>query len=237
MYGHGVGYSGFDFTYLLYILPGMLLAMAAQWYVKATVNRYLEVPTSGRRTGAQIAQELLDAAGIQGVTIERHAGFLSDHYDPSARAVRLSPDIHDGTSVAAAGIAAHEVGHVLQHHVGYRLMTVRQKLVGPSRIGSQLSYVVIVAGIGIHFAGLAWLGVALFGAVLLFELVTVPVEINASMRAGETLRRMNLVTGDEAAGVRKVLTAAAFTYIAAMIGTLMQLLYFVSILRRGSDRR
>ena len=232
MYGHGVGYSGFDFTYLLYILPGMLLAMAAQWYVKATVNRYLEVPTSGGRTGAQIAQQLLDAAGIRDVTIERHAGFLSDHYDPTARAVRLSPDIHDGTSVAAAGVAAHEVGHVIQHQVGYSLMTLRQKLVGPSRFGSQLSYGIIIAGIGIHIAGLAWIGVALFGAVLLFELVTVPVEINASMRAGEKLREMDLVTGEEAAGVRAVLTAAAFTYIAAMIGTLMQLLYFVSIIRR-----
>jgi Zn-dependent membrane protease YugP len=236
MYGTGYGSYGYDFTYLLYVLPGILLAMAAQWYVKSTVKRYLEVPTSGGRTGADVAKELLAASGIQDVIVERHAGFLSDHYDPSARAVRLSPDIHDGTSVAAAGVAAHEVGHVIQHAVGYKLMTLRQSLVGPSRIGSQLSYFVIFAGIGLHFAGLAWVGVALFGAVLLFELVTVPVEINASMRAGEKLREMGLVTPEEAGGVRAVLTAAALTYIAAMVSTLLQLLYFVSQIRR-SERR
>ena len=150
--------------------------------------------------------------------------------------VRLSPDIHDGTSISAAGVAAHEVGHAIQHASGYSLMWVRQKMVGPARIGSSLSQFVVFGGIALHFAGLAWLGVVLFGAVFVFELVTVPVEINASMRAGAKLTEMGLVTISESEGVRKVLTAAALTYIAAMISTLLTLLSFIARIR-NSERR
>ena len=152
----------------------------------------------------------------------------------------LSPDIHDGTSVAAAGVAAHEVGHAIHHATGYSLMWVRmwvrQKLVGPARIGSSLSQFVVIGGIALHFTQLAWLGVILFGAVFLFELVTVPVEINASMRAGAKLNELGLVTAAESEGVRKVLTAAALTYIAALISTLLTLLSFIMRIR-DSQRR
>jgi Zn-dependent membrane protease YugP len=230
------GMYGYDPTYLFYLLPGMLLAALAQWYVKSTVRRYMDEPTSGGRSGAQVAAQLLRAAGIHDVGVERHEGFLSDHYDPGARVVRLSPDVYEGTSIAAAGIAAHEVGHVIQHAVGYPLMSLRQSLVGPARFGSQLSYFVVMAGILLHVAGLAWFGVLLFGAVFAFELVTVPVEINASRRAGAKLRELGLVTAGEAEGVSAVLRAAAFTYIAAMVTTLLQLLYFISRVQREERR-
>jgi Zn-dependent membrane protease YugP len=226
-----MGY-GFDWSYLLWVAPGMILSLLASFYVRSTFARFARVATSGGRTGAEIAAQLLQRAGIHDVRIERIGGVLSDHYDPGAKVLRLSPDVHDGRSVSAAGVAAHEVGHAIQHSTGYALMGLRQRLVGPAKIGSQLSYFVIVGGILLHLSGLAWVGVILFGAVLAFEVVTVPVEINASWRAGKELVALGLVTPQESQGVRSVLSAAAFTYIAAMLTTLLTLLYFVSQLRR-----
>ena len=213
--------------YLLFIAPGLLLSIIASLYVRSTFNRYREVGTSRGRTGAQVAAELLHRAGVAGVTIEPVEGSLSDHYDPSARALRLSPDVFHGTSISAAGVAAHEAGHAIQHHAGYSLMGVRQTLVGPARLGSSLSYFIIAAGMVVNLTAVAWLGVALFAAVFLFELVTVPVEINASARARRALTDLGLVTADEARGVGKVLNAAALTYIAAMVTSLLTLLYYV----------
>lgn len=226
----------YDVTYLYYMVPGIVLGMLAQWYLKSTFARFREVRAMNRITGAEVAHRLLAASGVRDVAVERVGGFLSDHYDPSARAVRLSPDVHDGNSVAAFAVAAHEVGHVIQHQVGYQLMSLRQKLVGPARIGSQLAYFVVIGGIMLHFAGLAWFGVALFSAVLLFELVTVPVELNASARAADKLLQLGIVSPQEGEAVRSVLRAAAFTYIAGMIATALQLLYFISVVRRD-DRR
>ena len=227
----------FDYQYLLYVGPGMLLAMLASFWVRSTFAKYKNVPLSRGRTGADIAAELLNRAGVQGVRIERIGGVLSDHYAPGERVLRLSPDVHDGQSVSAAGVAAHEAGHAIQHASGYGLMRVRQSLVFPMRIGSQLSYFVIFGGMFLHLAGLAWIGVALFGGVLLFELVTVPVEIDASRRARKRLLEANLVTPQEAAGVSAVLTAAAFTYIAAVVTTLLTLLYFITQINNSSRRR
>jgi Zn-dependent membrane protease YugP len=228
-----MGYYGmFNFSYLLWVAPGMLLAALASFYVRSTFSKYSRVPTSGGRSGAEVAAELLQRAGVRNVRIERTGGFLGDHYDPTDQALRLSPDVYDGRSVSAAGVAAHEAGHAIQHAAGYPLIAVRQKLVGPARIGSQMSYFVIIAGILLHFAGLAWLGVILFGAVLLFEIVTVPVEIDASSRAKKRLVEAGLVTPSEASGVASVLNAAAFTYIAAVVTSLLTLLYFISQINR-----
>ena len=225
----------YDWTYLLYVGPGMLLAALASFLVKSTFNKYAQVPTSKGRTGAEIAAELLRRAGILDVRVEPVQGFLSDHYDPSAKVLRLSPEVYGGRTISAAGVAAHEAGHAIQHHVGYALMTVRQKLVMPARIGSQLSYFVIFGGMLLHLSGLAWFGVILFSAVFLFELVTVPVEINASRRAGQKLAELGIVTREESQGVRAVLSAAAFTYIAALVTTLLTLLYFISQINRRRD--
>jgi uncharacterized protein len=226
-YGYGM-----DYSYILWILPGMVLSLIATFLVKSTFSKYAKVPTSRGRTGAEIAAELLHRAGIVNVRVERSHGFLSDHYDPGAQALRLSPDVYDGRTISAAGVAAHEAGHAIQHHVGYGLMTLRQALVMPARIGSQLSYFVIVGGMALNWAGLAWVGVILFSAVFLFELVTVPVEINASSRARAQLVQLGVITPHEARGVGSVLNAAAFTYIAAMITTLLSLLYFITQLNR-----
>jgi Zn-dependent membrane protease YugP len=221
----------YDPTYLLYVLPGLLLSLAASWYVRSTFRRFSEVPLSRGLTGAEAAAAVLRSAGVHDVRIEPVQGFLSDHYDPSERVLRLSPDVFYGRSVSAAGVAAHEAGHAIQHAENYGLMSVRQALVMPARIGSQLSYIVIVIGLAMHALGLAWFGVMLFGGIFLFELVTLPVEIDASSRAKARLEAAGLVSRDDAEGVSRVLRAAALTYVAALVTTALQMLYFVTRIR------
>lgn len=217
----------FDPLYFIIIGPGILLALFATWRVKSTFNKYTEVPLSTGWTGARIAEEMLRRSGVQGVRIEEHEGWLSDHYDPGERVVRLSHDVFHGQSISAAGVAAHEAGHALQHAQGYGAMTVRQSLVLPANLGSSLSYIVIIVGFFVQMTALIWLGIALFGAVVLFQLVTLPVEFNASSRARVQLVQLGLVTREEEKGVGKVLSAAAMTYVAALITSLLTLVYFV----------
>jgi len=221
----------FDPRYLLFVGPGMLLSLLAAWYVRSSFRRFSQVALSSGLSGAQAADRVLRAAGVTQVRIEVTGGFLSDHYDPSARVLRLSPDVYHGRSLSAAGVAAHEAGHAIQHAQGYPLMSVRQALVWPARIGSQLSLIVIFAGMALHLLGLAWLGVFLFSAVFLFELVTLPVELDASRRARAQLAAAGLLSPSDAAGVTTVLRAAALTYVAALLTTALQLLYFVTRLR------
>src|SRR5262249_2078595 len=156
---------------LLFVGPGLILSALAALYVKSTFRRFSEVPLSTGATGAEAAAEVLRAGGVHDVRIEPVEGFLSDHYDPAEKVLRLSPEVYTGRSVRAAGVAAHEAGHAIQHAEGYGLMRVRQALVMPARIGSQLSIFVIIAGLALHLLGLAWLGVFLFSAIFLFELV------------------------------------------------------------------
>lgn len=217
----------FDPIYLLILAPGLLLGGWASLRVRSTFKRFSAVPSRSGMTGAEVARQMLRSHNISDVTVERHEGFLSDHYDPGARAVRLSPDVHDGRSLAALGVAAHEVGHVLQHAKGYALMQVRQRLVGPASFGSNAALLLSGIGFAIHAAGLAWLGVLAFLGVVLFQLVTLPVEFNASTRAREHLATTGIITGDEREGVAKVLSAAALTYVAALITAALQLAYFV----------
>ncbi len=163
--------------------------------------------------------------------IEPAEGFLSDHYDPSAKVLRLSTDVYYGRSISAAGVAAHEAGHAIQHANHYGLMTGRQALGWPARVGSQLWLIVIIAGLALHALNLAWVGVFLFLGVLLFELVTLPVEIDASKRAKERLLATGVASTQDAPGVTRVLRAAALTYLAALITTALQLFYFVTRIR------
>jgi uncharacterized protein len=208
------------------------LSLLAAWYVRSTFRRYAGVPLSSGASGAEAADAVLRSAGLYDVRIEPTDGFLSDHYDPGERVLRLSPDVFHGRSVSAAGVAAHEAGHAIQHAEKYGLMSVRQALVLPARIGSQLSLFVIIIGLAIHALSLAWFGVLLFSGIFLFELVTLPVEINASTRARRRLEATGLVTAVDSEGVGKVLNAAALTYLAALISTALQLLYFVTRIRQ-----
>ena len=221
----------FDPRYLLFVGPGLILAALASWYVRSTFRRYAEVPLARGLSGAEAAGAVLRSAGVTDVRIEPTQGFLSDHYDPSEKVLRLSADVYSGRSVSAAGVAAHEAGHAIQHARRYGLMSVRQALVLPARIGSQLSYIAIIAGLILHVIGIAWLGVFLFSAIFLFELVTLPVELDASRRAKERLTATGLTTAADAEGVARVLRAAAFTYVAALVTTALQMLYFISRIR------
>lgn len=225
----------FDPNYLIYVGPGIILSLLASWYVRSTFKKYSQVPTARGMTGAEVAAAILRAENIHDVQIEPAQGFLSDHYDPSAKRLRLSPDVYSGRSVSAAGVAAHEVGHAIQHARGYGLMSIRQTLVLPARIGSQLGLIVILAGLWLHMLGLAKLGIVLFSAIVLFELVTLPVEINASSRAKERLSAAGLADGSDLEGVGKVLNAAALTYLAALISSILTLLYYINAVR-GRDR-
>ncbi len=225
----------FDPSYFLLVGPAMLFSLFASWYVRSTFRRYSKVPLASGVSGAEAAAAVLRSAGIADVRIEPVQGFLSDHYDPASRALRLSPEVYAGRSVSAAGVAAHEAGHAIQHAAGYGLMSVRQALVLPARIGSQLSIIAIIAGLALHALGLAWLGVLLFSAIFLFELVTLPVEVNASKRAKERLLAAGVVTRPDADAVERVLRAAALTYVAALLTTLLQLIYFVGRIR-GQER-
>lgn len=217
----------FDPIYLLIVGPGMLLALWASYKVKHTFRKYSEIRLSSGRSGAEVAEEILRRNNIRGVRVELHEGWLSDHYDPKAKVVRLSPDVYNGRSISSIGVAAHEVGHVLQDAEGYAAMAVRQNLVWPANLGSTLSFIVIIAGAFMQMMGLIWLGIILFSAVVLFQLVTLPVEFNASSRARLQLVQAGMVNHTEDIGVGKVLQAAALTYVAALITSILTLLYYI----------
>ncbi len=216
----------FDPLYLVILGVGFLLSMGAQAWVKNKVNKWQDVVTTNRMTGREVARAILDAEGIDNVSIEQASGFLSDHYDPSSRTLRLSSDNYTGRSVTAAGIAAHEVGHAIQHKRGYLPMTIRQKMVPVANIGTNLGVWITIIGLIIGMTGLAKIGVFIFGGFVAFTLVTLPVEFNASSRALDTLSTHSIVTKDELEGVREVLTAAAATYLAAAVSAILQLLYW-----------
>lgn len=217
----------FDPIYLLFVGPAMILSIIAQVWVKRSFARYSEVGLSTRLSGAEAAERIVRRSGLD-VRVERVSGFLSDHYDPSARVLRLSPDVHDGRSLAAVGVAAHEAGHALQHARGYLPLQFRTAMVPMTSIGSKLAWPLMMIGLLLQFTGLLYAGIVLFGAVVLFQLVTLPVEIDASRRALVLIRSEGIVaTEAEAAGARSVLTAAAMTYIAAAATAILTLVYFL----------
>lgn len=217
----------FDPLYLLFAAPGMLLAFWAQYRVKSQFKKYSQMSIQQGLSGAEVAHKMLSTSGLNDIRVEEHQGFLSDHYDPKARAVRLSPDVYHGRSISAVGVAAHECGHVLQDAQDYKAMRLRQALVGPANLGSNMAFIVIAIGFMLKFAGLIWLGVIGFSAVVLFQLVTLPVEFDASNRARKHLLNMGIVSATEETHVARVLNAAGWTYIAALISSMLTLLYFI----------
>ena len=227
----------FDPMYLVFALPALLLGLIAQWRVQAAINKYSRIRTSRGETGAGVARAILDSYGLTNVRVERTSGFLSDHYDPLSRTLRLSPQVYDTPSIAAAGIAAHETGHALQHAEGYWPMQIRSAMVPVVQFGSYLGPIIFMLGWWLSITPLAWAGIYLFGGVALFSLITLPVELDASHRAKELLVNRGYVWGDEAVGVARVLDAAAWTYVAALVQAISTLLYYVFLLTGFRRRR
>ena len=229
-------YYGIDLTYIVLVLPAILLGLWAQMRVKSTYARYSQVRASRGVTADQVARLILDMNGLRDVPIQRIAGSLTDHYDPRDRVIRLSDSVYGSPSIAAIGVAAHEVGHAVQHATGYAPMKLRSAIVSVTNIGSTLSMPLILVGLVLNSSGLAMAGVALFGLVAVFQLVTLPVEFNASHRALVTLESRDILSQQEMQGARSVLTAAALTYVAALVQSLAQLLRLL-ILVGGNRRR
>jgi hypothetical protein len=226
----------FDPLYLLMLAPMMLFSFWASWRVKSNFKKYSEVHANSRITGAQAAARILQMNGLESVRIEQSEGWLSDHYSPMERVIRLSPGVFSSTSVAAIGVAAHEAGHALQHGKGYAVMAVWQMLAKPAAIGSNFAYWIIIAGMLLNVLNLAVVGVALFALVVLFQFVTLPLEFNASSRAKRLIVETGILGRDEMHGVSRVLGAAAMTYVAAAAASLMTLLYYMIRLGLLSSR-
>lgn len=217
-----------DPLYLMMLAPAFLLSLWASWRVKANFSKYSRVRSGRGLTGAQAAAELLSTAGISDVRIVRtRGGGLSDHYHPVKKQLALSEGVYDSPSVAAVGIAAHEAGHAIQHAENYKPMWLRSLLVPTASIGSSLGYIVMFLGLIMASQNMVLVGALLFSAVLLFQIVTLPVEFDASSRAKTLLINRGIITERERLGVDKVLNAAAWTYVAAVLSTLMTLLYFL----------
>jgi Zn-dependent membrane protease YugP len=231
-----LGFIIFDPMYLLFVmLPGMAIGLWAQSKVKSAYAKAAKIRPATGMSGAEAAREIMSAAGLPNFKIERVKGWLSDHYDPRTKTLRLSPDVHDGRSLAALGIAAHEAGHALQDAEGYKPLVARSALVPLAGIGSQLSFIVLIIGLIISSFGLTLVGVLLFSLVVLFQLVTLPVEFDASKRARKLLLSMSMVTQQEDGTVAKVLNAAALTYVAALIASVLQLAYFIMMALSARD--
>ncbi|MFT5683704.1 MAG: Zn-dependent membrane protease YugP [Myxococcota bacterium] len=216
----------FDPLYMLVMGLGFLLSLGAQAWVKAATRKWDRVPIGRGLTGADVAKAILKVRGIHDVTVEQVGGILTDHYDPSSRTLRLSPANYSGRSITAAGIAAHEVGHAVQHAEGYAPMRLRQRMVPVANIGTNVGVWIVIAGVFTGITGLAKIGVVVFAGFVLFTIVTLPVEFDASFRARKALLETGIVTEQEAKGVSAVLTAAAATYLAAAVSAMLQLLYW-----------
>lgn len=225
----------FDPTWLLFALPGLLLGLWAQARVRGAFNKYSKVRNARDLTGAQVARLLLDEQGLSHVAVEETKGRLSDHYDPRSKVLRLSPEVYRTNSIAAAGIAAHELGHALQDSKGYAPLRLRSAIVPATQFGSMLAPWLFIAGWFLNITPLAWFAVILFGIAVVFTLVTLPVERDASKRAKAMLTSSGVLIGDEIQGANKVLDAAALTYVAAAVSSIGQFLYYVMLL--GGDRR
>ncbi|MGQ0720578.1 MAG: zinc metallopeptidase [Candidatus Eiseniibacteriota bacterium] len=220
-------FLGFDPMYWVFLGPTMLLALWAQMRVKGAYGKWSQVEASSRMSGAEAAQRMLRSAGVGDVKIEAVQGFMSDHYDPRSKTLRLSPGVYQSSSVAAMGIACHEAGHALQHAQAYGPLTFRTAMVPVASIGSMLAWPMIIGGALLNMANLTLLGVVAFSAMVVFQVVTLPVEFDASNRAKRQLQQLGIIQSQkEAGGVAAVLDAAAMTYVAATITAVMQLLYF-----------
>ncbi len=220
-------FYGIDYYYLIFVLPAVLLAMWAQFNVNSTFNKYKQIGNSRGYTAYDVARKILDMNGLYQVKIERVQGHLSDHFDPRSNVVRLSDSTYSSNSVAAIGVAAHEVGHAIQHATSYAPIKIRNTIVPVVQISSYAAFPLAIIGIIMANSLMIKIGILLFCAVVLFQLITLPVEFNASIRAIRTLEKQQILAGEELGGAKKVLKAAAMTYVAAAavsIGNLLRLL-------------
>jgi len=217
----------FDPLYFLFVVPGILLAMWAQWKVSRAYREASRMLASSGYSGAETAAVMLRTAGIDNVDIETVPGQLTDHYSPNEKVLRLSPDVFEGRSLAALGIAAHEAGHAIQDKERYTPLVIRNLMVPLASFGSSAAWIIIIAGFVLQWAGLVYIGIAAFGLTVLFQLVNLPVEFDASRRARVQLVEGGLITADEEKEVGRVLNAAALTYVAATLTAILTLLYFL----------
>ena len=214
---------------MVLLIPAMILAMYAQMKVNSTYHHYSQIASQRGMTGADVARYILNKNGLYDIPIERVQGQLSDHYDPRSRVVRLSQGVYDSTSIAALGVAAHEVGHAIQHDTGYMPLYIRNTIIPITQIGSYVSIPLLILGILVSSPRLVELGILLFTAIVFFQLITLPVEFNASRRAVAVLGDEAILTADELVGTKKVLSAAALTYVAAAVTAVFQLLRLLNI--------
>ena len=217
-------------VYLLVIFGILLIPTLAQFYIMATYKKYLKVDSRGNISGFETARKILDENNLKDIHIVATGGTLSDHYDPSRGVIRLSNDIFEKNTISSVAVAAHECGHALQKKDGYFFMKVRTFLVPIVNFASKIAYIVLIFGFLLELAGLIEIAIILMGSGVLFQLVTLPVEINASKRAKKELVRLNIITSEEEKGVKNVLTAAALTYVAGLLSSLLELLRLVLII-------
>lgn len=226
----------YDWTYLI-LIPGLILALIAQWRVQAAYQQYSRVASRSGLTGAELAARFLHGEGIDDVAIERVAGRMTDHYDPAHKALRLSEGVADSTSLAALGVAAHEAGHALQHRDAYAPLVVRTAAIPMANIGSNLAWPLFLLGLIFSWQPLQSAGILLFSLAVLVTLITLPVEFNASRRAIAALESGAYLAQDELSGARSVLSAAALTYVAAALMAILQLMRLLALSGRSRSRR
>lgn len=217
------------------LIIGFVICAIASWNVNATFKRYQKIGNRRGITAAQVARQILDDNGLQFVAVERVSGSLTDHYDPRANVVRLSDSVYDSASVAAIGVAAHECGHAVQHATEYTPIKIRQAIIPVTQFGSYAWYFVLILGLILSLRPLVYAGILLFSLIVLFQFVTLPVEFNASSRALKTLDNYHILEQDELTSARKVLTAAAMTYVASLVSSILQLLRLLGLVNRRRD--
>ena len=229
-------YYGFRFdpTYMI-IIPALIISIWAQMKIKSSYGKYSRVFSRNGYTGGQVARMILDAYGLYDIPIYTIRGKLTDHYNPSKRVVNLSYDVYNSSSLASIGVAAHEIGHAIQHSTGYMPIKIRMALVPIANIGSQASWILFFLGIVMSFTPLVNFGIILFSATVVFQIITLPVEFNASRRALEILQAKSILYDDEIKGARSVLTSAALTYVAAAVMAISQLLRLMAIRDRNNS--
>lgn len=231
----GYNYYGFDIYYLILVLPAFIFSLYAQFKVKGTFNKYSKVYNSRGMTGADVARAILNKSGLYDVKVEAYPGELTDHYDPRTKVVRLSQSVYGSNSISAVGVAAHETGHAIQHKDGYAPLVLRSTLVPVANIGSSIGPTMAILGLVLSMPLFINLGIILFGVAVLFYLVTLPVEFNASYRAIRTLEDTSMLNSNEINPAKKVLRAAAMTYVASAAVAIASLLRLILLANRRDD--
>ena len=231
----------FDMTYIIIVLPAIIFSLIASSKVNSTFKKYSKIRAASGMTGAEVARRILDANGLANVAIEQVSGSLTDHYDPRANVIRLSQPVYGSSSVAAIGVAAHETGHAVQYATGYSPIKLRAAIIPATNIGSKLAMPLIILGLVLsataaNLITIAYAGILCFSLSALFQLITLPVEFNASRRALNTIESFGILSGSEQDGARKVLSAAAMTYVAALAVSLAQLLRLLLMVQRRDSR-